>query len=146
MAEVSLEWREFAEFSAAELYELLRFRQAVFIVEQNCAYEDLDGWDVAARHLLARRDGTLVGCLRLYRGGDRVRIGRVAVAPAARGAGLARRMMRLALAEAAGAPVAISAQTYLRRFYESLGFAAVSAENDDAGLRHIDMALSARAE
>src|SRR5690349_7635884 len=113
-----LEWRGFAQFTAALLYELLRFRQAIFVVEQASPYADLDGIDYDARHLLARHRHTLVGCLRLYRRDGRVHIGRLAVAPAWRGRSLGRRMMGEALAACGGdfpgEPVALSAQAYLR--------------------------------
>ncbi|HVC52821.1 MAG TPA: GNAT family N-acetyltransferase [Stellaceae bacterium] len=140
---VALIWHRFADMPAPLLYEVLRFRQAVFVVEQKSAYEDLDGCDPAAAHLLARSEETLAGYLRLIAEADRVRIGRVCVAPEFRGHGLARRLMHAALAVARrdhpGRPVAVSAQTYLASFYAGLGFAAVSGEYDDAGVPHIDM-------
>jgi ElaA protein len=138
-----LEWRSFADLSAPLLYELLRFRQAIFVVEQASPYADLDGIDHDARHLLARHRGSLVGCLRLYRRDGQGHIGRLAVAPAWRGRGLGRRMMGEALAACGGdfpgEPVALSAQAHLRRFYESFGFVAVSDEYNDCGVPHIDM-------
>ena len=143
-----LSWHRFADLPASLLYGVLRFRQAIFVVEQQSPYEDLDGRDAAALHLLARAEGALVGYLRLIAGADRVRIGRVCVAPAFRRRGLARYMMAEALATASrdhpGLPAAVSAQTYLAPFYASLGFAAVSAEYDDAGVPHIDMARTSR--
>src|SRR5207302_9987375 len=94
-----MQWYRFADLSAALLYEVLRFRQAIFVVEQGCAYPDLDGRDQRAHHLLLRIQGELAGCLRLIPFADeaRVAIGRVAVAPEHRGCGLARRMMQEAL-------------------------------------------------
>ena len=142
-----LEWLGFADFSAARLYEVLRLRQAVFVVEQRCAYPDLDGSDLGARHLLTWSGDALAGYLRLIPSGQhsRVAIGRVAVAPGFRGRGLARQMMQEALAvcgrDYPERTVALGAQTYLARFYQSLGFAAVSAPYDDYGIPHIDMAL-----
>src|SRR5207248_2197422 len=142
-----LEWRGFAEFSVPLLYELLRFRQVIFVVEQGCAYPDLDGRDQRAHHLLLRIQGELAGCLRLIPFLDeaRVAIGRVAVAPEHRGCGLARRMMQEALARCRrdhpDRRVTLSGQTYLAPFYESLGFLVTSAPYDDYGLPHVDMAL-----
>jgi len=138
-SDVTLEWRRFDELPAALLYEVLRFRQAIFVVEQGSAYEDLDGRDEAALHLLARRDGALVGYLRLIPEPERTRIGRVSVAADYRGQGFARRMMAAALAERPGLPAAISAQSYLVPFYASLGFTPTSREYDDAGVPHVDM-------
>ena len=144
----SVEWRQFAEFSAPLLYEVLRFRQAIFVVEQCCAYPDLDGRDRQAQHLLLRIDGELIGCLRLIPLPEeaRVAIGRVAVALDHRGRGVARRMMHEALTrcrnEYPGWGVMLGAQTYLVPFYESLGFRAISAPYDDYGVSHVDMALA----
>jgi ElaA protein len=144
----ALGWRSFAELSPPLLYELLRFRQAIFVVEQGCAYPDLDGRDETAHHLLLRVDGALAGCLRLIPVQDeaRVTIGRVAVGREYRGGGLARRMMDEALARCgrdyADCRVTLSGQTYLATFYETLGFQPTSAPYDDYGLLHVDMALA----
>jgi ElaA protein len=140
---VALTWHRFAELPAPLLYEVLRFRQAIFIAEQKSAYQDLDGQDQAALHLLAQAGNMLAGYLRLIAVPGEVRIGRVCVAPEFRGHGLARRLMHEALAVARrdhpGRPVAVSAQIYLAAFYAGFGFAAVSGEYDDAGVPHIDM-------
>jgi len=141
--DLTLDWLRWADFSAPLLYELLQFRQAVFVVEQASAYADLDGRDQRAEHLLLRRRGALIGCLRVTEPDPLARIGRVAVAAAERGHGIARGMMELALQRANEVyphrDVAVSAQTYLEPFYRSLGFVAVSAPYDDGGIPHIDM-------
>lgn len=121
------------------IYEVLRFRQAIFVVEQASPYQDLDGRDEAASHLLARQNGALVGYLRVISEPDRVRIGRVCIAAALRRRGLARRMMAAALSLRPGVPVTVSAQSYLAPFYASLGFVPASAEYDDFGVPHVDM-------
>jgi ElaA protein len=145
----SLEWCGFGDLTPALLYEVLRFRQAIFVVEQRCAYPDLDGLDQQAEHLLLRVESELAGCLRLMRFPDeaRVKIGRVAVALALRRQGFARWLMAEALARCrSGYPdctVTLSGQTYLAPFYEILGFAVTSAPYDDYGLSHVDMTLSA---
>jgi ElaA protein len=148
--QASLQWYRFGELPPAVLYEVLRFRQAIFVVEQGCAYPDLDGFDQQALHLLPRlggENGELAGCLRLipFPEEARVRIGRVAVAETLRGQGLARRLMREALARCrrdySDYAVTLSGQTYLAPFYESLGFAVTSAPYDDYGLSHVDMEL-----
>jgi ElaA protein len=147
----SLEWRDFGDLPAALLYEVLRFRQAIFVVEQASPFPDLDGHDERAHHLLLRIDGDLAGYLRLIPHPDvaRVAIGRVAVAAPLRGQGLARRLMAEALARCArdhpDGAVTLSAQTYLAAFYESLGFRATSTPFDDYGVPHVDMVLSAPA-
>jgi len=144
----SLEWYGFGDLAPALLYEVLAFRQAIFVVEQSCAYPDLDGLDQQAQHLLLRVDGELAGCLRLIPFPDeaRVKIGRVAVAPALRQWGFARVLMKEALARCGrdypDYRVTLSGQTYLAPFYETLGFAVTSAPYDDYGLSHVDMILS----
>jgi ElaA protein len=143
----SMRWYGFGDFPAALLYDLLQFRQAIFVVEQGCAYPDLDGFDRNAQHLLLRRDGELAGCLRLIPFAEerRIKIGRVAVAEAARGRGLARQMMIDAIArcrrEYPEHAVTLSGQTYLAPFYESLGFVVTSPPYDDYGIPHVDMVL-----
>ncbi len=84
-----LEWHGFEDLSAALLYEVLRFRQAIFVVEQSSPYPDLDGEDERARHLLLRLDGELAGYARLIAFPDdaKVAIGRIAVAPRGGGRG-----------------------------------------------------------
>lgn len=141
-----LDWHGFGEFSAAQLYDLLRLRQAIFVVEQRCAYPDLDGLDARAEHLLASINGTLAACLRLipYPDERRVAIGRVAVAERFRRRGLARRLMAEALSRCAceypECGVTLTAQTYLTAFYQSLGFQPTAAPFDDYGLAHVAMA------
>jgi ElaA protein len=148
IGDITLDWRRWADFTAAQLYELLQFRQAIFVVEQASAYPDLDGRDARAEHLLLRRAGVLIAYLRLIEPDPLVRIGRVAVASGERGSGLARMMMEAALQRAAEVyphrDVALSAQTYLEPFYQSLGFVTSSAPYDDYGVPHIDMIGPAR--
>ena len=146
--DITLDWRRWADFSAPQLYKLLQFRQAIFVVEQASPYADLDGRDARAEHLLARRGDALIGCLRLIEPDPLVRIGRVAVASAERGRGLARVMMEAAMERAAQVyphrDLGVSAQAYLEPFYRSLGFVAISAAYDDGGVPHIDMVGPAR--
>ena len=143
-----LDWYDFADLSAALLYEALRFRQAIFVVEQASPFPDLDGQDERAHHLLLRIDGALAGCTRLipYPGEARVAIGRVAVAATLRRRGLARRLMAEALARCPrdypDCAVTLTAQTYLAPFYETLGFRATSAPFDDYGLTHVEMVMT----
>jgi ElaA protein len=147
-ADVSLGWNGFAELSGERLYELLRFRQAIFVVEQASPYPDLDGRDAQAQHLLLRRERELIGCLRLIQPDPLIRIGRVAVKAGERGHGFARVMMEAALQRAAEVyphrDVAVSAQAYLEPFYLGLGFVAASPPYDDCGVPHIDMIGPAR--
>src|SRR5438067_10152281 len=91
----SMEWHGFGDFTPALLYEVLAFRQAIFVVEQRCAYPDLDGRDERAQHLLLRDGGAIISYARLipHASEKRVAIGRVAVAREQRRRGLARILM-----------------------------------------------------
>jgi ElaA protein len=148
-ADMTLQWQRWDELSTAALYELLQFRQAIFVVEQASPYPDLDGRDRDARHLTLRRDGALTGYLRLIPPDecDRklVRIGRVSVAVDDRGRGCARRMMDEALRLAGelhpDSDIEIGAQVYLEPFYRSFGFVPSSSPYDDFGVPHIDLVL-----
>ena len=146
-----LQWVSFGDLSAVGLYELLRFRQAIFVVEQSCAYPDLDGRDECAQHLMLRVEEALSGYLRLIPdpADKRIAIGRVTVTAALRGRGLGRMLMAEALARCrrdfADYAITLSAQTYLTGFYESFGFRAISAPYDDYGVPHVDMVSNNRA-
>jgi ElaA protein len=148
MAKITTQWRRFGELTAGELYELLRFRQSIFVVEQASAYPDLDGLDQGAWHLLARLESELIGYLRLMPitgPSPIVRIGRVVVSPSLRRGGLGRMLMEKALILCRERfplqAIALSAQVPLVPFYESFGFAATSRPYDDFGVAHVEMVL-----
>lgn len=136
-------WYRFDEFTAAELYELCAARQSVFVVEQRCPYQDLDGLDAVAQHLIGRVEGGLACALRLLPPGTvyaEHSIGRVLTVPAFRRQGHACSAMQMALARTpAGSPVRISAQAYLQSFYPSFGFRVVGSPYFDAGIEHVEM-------
>jgi ElaA protein len=142
-AGITTRWQRFDELPPTELYELLRFRQQIFVVEQRSPYPDLDGLDGEAWHLSLRACGALAGCLRLIP--QPLRIGRVAVAADLRRHGLGRRLMIEALAfcreHHPGETIALGAQLHLAGFYESLGFAAVGMPYDDFGVAHVEMEI-----
>ncbi|WP_107774988.1 GNAT family N-acetyltransferase [Nocardioides sediminis] len=131
----------FDDLDARTAYALWRLRQQVFVVEQASPYPDLDGRDLdpATRHVLARDGGELVGCLRVLDDGSHARIGRVAVTPSARGRGLARDLMDVALAGIGERDVRLDAQTGLTAFYESYGFAVSGPEFVEDGVAHVPM-------
>jgi ElaA protein len=148
MPEIMTEWRRFDELTAGELYELLRFRQSIFVVEQASAYPDLDGLDRGAWHLAARSENELIGYLRLTAitgPPPIIRIGRVAVSPSVRRGGLGRMLMEKALIRCRERfpqhVVALGAQVPLVPFYESFGFATASEPYDDFGVAHVEMVL-----
>ncbi|MGH8825217.1 MAG: GNAT family N-acetyltransferase [Jiangellaceae bacterium] len=133
----------FADLDARTLYELLRLRVDIFVVEQHCAYRELDGRDTEpdALHVwLADEQARPLGYLRILSDPDRVaRIGRVAVAEAARGAGLARRLMRTALDHVGDRPCVLDAQAGLVGFYAGLGFVVNGPEYLEDGIPHVPM-------
>jgi ElaA protein len=145
---ITMAWRPFAGLSGSELYELLRFRQNIFVVEQRSPYPDLDGLDQAAWHLVARVEDELGGYLRLMPIAGTpplVRIGRVAVPPDLRRHGIGRTLMGEALSfcreRYPRQAIALAAQLGLVPFYQAFGFAAASDVYDDFGVEHIEMAL-----
>jgi len=130
------------------LYDVLAFREAIFVVEQACIYHELDGMDKVAEHLVVNCKGDVAACLRVLPPGSRgkrARIGRVAVAPQWRQRGLARWMVRRAIARIRqGDPAAgirLDAQTYLRAFYVSLGFEVCGEEFLEDGIPHLPMQM-----
>src|SRR3984893_7338448 len=143
MPKIALEWQRFEQLSADMLYEVLRFRQSIFVVEQRSPYADLDGLDQEAWHLLLRVNGDLAGYLRLVP--TSVRIGRVAVAAHLRRRGLGRRLMEETLRFCGerypAQDIILAAQLNLVSFYESFGFAVTSKPYDDFAVRHVEMRM-----
>lgn len=133
----------FADLDTATLYAILQLRGDVFVVEQHCAYRELDGRDMepTARHLWVSDETT--GAVRAYlrtldEGGGTTRIGRVVTAPAARGRGLADRLVRRAVAVAAG-PVVAAAQAQRQDWYARRGFEVVGDPFLEDGIAHVPM-------
>ena len=132
----------FDDLDGRTAYDVWRLRQHVFVVEQASAYPDLDGRDLEPDDPAPAADRgrrRLVGYLRLLDDGDAARIGRVVVAPSARGRGLADELMRAALAETGDRPVRLDAQTGLAGWYASYGFEVSGPEFDDDGILHLPM-------
>lgn len=139
-------FKTFAELTSSELYSLLQLRSAVFVVEQNCPYLDMDDKDQKALHVLLY-DGERIGAYaRILPPGvsyPECSIGRVVTAGACRGTGLGRLLMQHCLQRVAsdypGKDTVISAQAYLQKFYSELGFAAEGNIYDEDGIPHIRM-------
>ncbi len=134
------------DLDAATLYELLKLRIEVFVVEQATPYPELDGRDLLAetRHFwLEGDDGEVITTLRLmeeHPGGEKeFRIGRVCTKRSARGQGHAARLLRAALAEVGNYPCRVNAQTYLADMYAILGFTPDGDEFLDDGIPHVPM-------
>lgn len=142
--------KTFEELTVAELYAILRLRSEVFIIEQNCAYQDLDNTDQKALHLMGTDEqGQLLAYTRLFAPGIKyteASIGRVVTSPLARGKGAGRELMERSILELQGhygkVPIKIGAQQYLQRFYTSLGFEQTSDTYLEDGIPHIEMLRS----
>ena len=139
-----MDWYErgFQDLTRDELYAILELRERVFVVEQRCAYQDVDGKDPVCRHVWATHGGEIVAYLRILPAGQKyeeVAIGRVIVAQAMRGTGLGKELMRRGLAAAGAVPVRLSAQAHLEQFYADLGFRRVSGVYDEDGIPHVEM-------
>ncbi|PKH40606.1 ElaA protein [Nocardioides alpinus] len=126
-------------------YDVWRLRQQVFVIEQDCPYPDLDGRDLeeATRHVVLLEDDAVLGTLRVLDDGDWARIGRVVVAPSARGRGLAGLLMDEAMAVCGAREVRLDAQTGLTGFYAAYGFEVTGPEFDEDGIMHVPMTRNA---
>ncbi|WP_237058677.1 GNAT family N-acetyltransferase [Microbulbifer sediminum] len=144
------QWSRLDDLDRQQLYEILRERQAVFTVEQDCPYQDADGRDWTAWHLCSWDSGVpqprLLAYLRLVDPGHKYTepsIGRVLTTESARGTGLGRELMRRAVALSDRvhnhAAIRISAQLHLADFYREFGFEQVSEPYDEDGIPHIEM-------
>jgi ElaA protein len=141
-------WRfaRFEELDAREMHDILQARAAVFIVEQDCVFQDVDGVDPACWHLWASEQGVVLSYCRLMPPGlkfPEASIGRVITTQPGRGRGLGRELMAQALRHAhelwPGQPLRIGAQQYLEAFYGGFGFARCSEPYDEDGIMHIEM-------
>jgi ElaA protein len=134
----------FTALDGPTAYAVWQLRQAVFVVEQECPYPDLDGRDAEAgtRHVLLRDDDLLLGYARVLDDTRFWRIGRVVLAPAARGKGLAGPLMQTALQVAKDRDVVLDAQAPLAGWYATFGFEVDGAEFLEDGIPHLPMRLS----
>ncbi len=138
----------FDDFTSRELYAVMRLRQEVFVVEQNCVYPDLDGLDLDGMHILYREDGELLAYLRCLKPGvsyPQSSLGRIVVAPSGRGRDLGRELVKRGinynLQTWPDSDIRIGAQAYLEKFYRSLGFVADGQPYMEDGIEHIHMNL-----
>ena len=147
-----MEWslKKFHELTLDELYAILQLRSKVFIVEQNCIYNDVDGKDQLAWHLAVTENGKLIAYTRILPPGvvyTGPAIGRVVILSSQRGSGLGRELMIRSIEHCENlfgpTSITLSAQAYLKKFYESLGFFATGDEYLDDGIPHIEMTRKA---
>ena len=131
----------FAELTPFEAYGLCRLRVDVFVVEQECAYPELDGRDVepATVHLWFESDGEVAATIRLLDDGATRAIGRVATATRFRGQGLAARLIEEGIRLACDVPVTLEAQAHLEGWYERFGFRRSGPGYVEDGIPHVPM-------
>ena len=141
-------WKLFVDLSASELYEILKLRQEVFILEQNCIYADIDGFDKLAWHLLGFKNEKLEGYVRVIPPGFKYKessIGRVLTIKYNRGNGLGKTLIQHAITHIQQTypkhSIRISAQLYLKKFYRDFGFKITSDPYDEDGILHVEMLL-----
>ena len=145
--------KKFDELTNSELYSILKERTLVFVVEQNCPYLEVDGKDPLSYHLLKEDNGEIVAYLRILPAGvsyQESSLGRVFVKKEYRGQGIAQELVKKGLDflqnELKETTVKIQAQEYLRKFYSSFGFQAISETYLEDNIPHIDMLLQVNAD
>lgn len=147
---MSISWKtkNFDELSTQELYQILRLRSEVFVVEQNCVYQDIDNKDQKALHLFGIVEGEIIAYSRLFKPGDYFEfssIGRVVVAEKHRDKNFGHELIDQSILEInnlfKAQNITISAQLYLKKFYESHGFVATSETYLEDDIPHIEMKI-----
>jgi ElaA protein len=143
---IIIETKTFQELSTDELYSILQLRSAIFVVEQHCVYQDLDGKDALAIHVLGKKEGELVAYTRIFAPGayfKEASIGRVAVKKQERQFGFGREIMLASIKAVQDyfkeSKIQLSAQTYLTQFYQSLGFVTKGETYLEDDIPHIAM-------
>lgn len=146
---ISWSFKTFSELNVDQLYELLQLRTEVFVIGQQCVYQDMDGLDNRAIHVCGRLNDVLVAYCRIFPPDvvepGRCNFGRVAVLEAFRGKAFGRQLMSETIAYIRQhwpeKEILIHAQHYLKAFYESLGFQQCSDIYDEVGIPHIHMLM-----
>ena len=153
MRQLDFRWARLPELTALDWHAVIAARERVFVVEQNCPYQDADELDLVSWHLIGTVDGAVAAYLRVVDPGRKSvhegqyyaepSIGRVLTAPGFRGQGLGLALMREGIAGCArlfpGQGIRISAQSYLLNFYRALGFVELGEEYNEDGIPHFEM-------
>ncbi len=142
--------KKFGELAPQELYAIHQLRNEVFVVEQNCAYQDADNKDQPSWHFMGWENDKLIAYTRILPPGvayaEEPSIGRVVISPAARGNGIGRELMEKSIGEViklfGNMPIKIGAQLYLLSFYSSLGFQQTSDIYLEDNIEHVEMVKS----
>jgi ElaA protein len=143
---IEWQWRRYGELAPLEIYAIFGARQAVFVVEQNAPYQDMDGKDLDAWHLIGWSGKEVAAYLRLIAPGvsfAEPSLGRVLTTKIGRGTGLGRELIARGLEKMyelyPTLPTRIGAQAHLHKFYGSFGFVQSSEPYDEDGIPHIEM-------
>ena len=148
---MTIQWvtKKFEALSVVELYQILRLRSEIFVVEQNCVYQDLDNKDQKALHLFGEYDGKIIAYSRLFKAGDYfdcTSIGRVVVDENYRDKKFGHDLIKQGIAEIRNhfneENITISAQLYLKKFYELHGFIQTSEMYLEDDIPHIEMKIT----
>lgn len=138
--------KKFNELTLEELYEILKLRSEVFVVEQKCIYNDIDGKDLTSSHIIIKENGKIKAYSRALQPGvsyEDASLGRVLVSPDARGKGYAKiivtKGVEYILNNFNTTKITIGAQEYLKNFYSEIGFKPISEVYDEDGIPHLDM-------
>jgi ElaA protein len=138
--------KKFKELNVEEIYKILALRTDIFVVEQNCPYQECDGKDKNSYHLFSEENGEIIAYLRIIEKGisyDEISIGRVCINKTHRGKGISREMILKAInfveSNLNENTIKIQAQARLLEFYNSFGFEKVSEEYLEDNIPHIDM-------
>ncbi len=143
---MNIKVKTFQELTTSELYDLLQLRSEVFVLEQDCAYQDVDGKDKDALHVIGLKEDKTVAYTRIFDGGyyfDTPSIGRVVVKKEERKYGYGHDIIKASIKTIEevfnNSKITISAQVYLKKFYESHGFEKIGEEYLEDGIPHIKM-------
>lgn len=138
--------KPFSQLTPFEVYDILHLRNEVFVVEQNCVFQDADNKDQDCHHLMLYQEAKLIAYARLVPPGlafPEMSIGRIITSPAVRGTGTGKKLMQEAIAQSytlfGPGPIRIGAQLYAIGFYELFGFEAAGPIYDEDGIDHIEM-------
>ncbi len=143
---LSWQFKSFEALTLSELYAMLQLRTEVFVMEQNCVFQDMDGFDAQAMHLLGMLGDKLVAYARCFNADSKFKeasIGRVITHVSVRGTGAGRTLMQQAIAATfkqwGMQPIRIGAQARLEKFYQKHGFTTASAPYIEDGIPHVEM-------
>ena len=136
------EVKEWAELSTSEVENIFSLRSEVFVVEQDCVYQDIDGKDQKAKHVLGKKENEIVAYARIFKPGDyfkQASFGRAVVKKTERGKGIGDELVMNSIKNISDYEIKISAQSYLKGFYGKHGFVAKGEEYLEDGIPHTAM-------